>query len=315
MEGKVNYLLVGIFVTLFLAGVFGFAFWLMKYSNYEQMDRYVVYFDESVAGLSKDASVKYMGVDAGIVEDIKVHPTNTQLVAVYLKINHDIVIKEDMQATLKFYGMTGLAYVEISGNNPDAPPLKPKKDEIPIIKSSPSIFAQLDVALADLADKLSSASQKLELLLSEKNIQNVENTLENISAVTGELKTGKTDISNLIKEGVLLEKKASLILKKIDRVTDGIDPEFGKDIQKTLKEFKTASKEMKILMKNINKTVKRGDYDLKKITKPTLQKLSNMIDEISELSIKMEDAVEEIKESPSDLLFKKRAIKPGPGEN
>jgi len=315
MEGKVNYLFVGIFVTLFLAGSFSFAFWLIKYNNYEQMDHYVVYFEESVAGLSKDASVKYMGVDAGIVEDIKVHPTNTQLVAVYLKINHNIIIKEDMQATLKFYGMTGLAYVEISGNNSKAPPLKHKKGEVPVIKSSPSIFTKLDVTIANLADKLSSASQKLEHLLSEKNIKNIENTIENISEVTEELKTDKTDISALIKEGVLLEKRASLVLQKIDNITNSFDSSFGKDIQKTLKEFKTTSKEMKILIKNINKTVKRGDYDLKKITKPTLQKLSNMIDEISELSIKMEDAVEEIKESPSDLLFKKRAIKLGPGEN
>ena len=312
MEGRVNYLLVGIFVALFLAGIFSFAFWLMKYSDYEKMDHYVVYFDESVAGLSKDASVKYMGVDAGIVEDIKVHPKNTQLVAVYLKINHDIKIKENMQATLKFYGMTGLAYVEIFGDNPDAPLLESKAGEIPIIKSSPSIFAKLDDTLADLANKLSLASQKIENLLSEKNIQNVENTLENISAVTGELKTNKTDISNLIKRGIELEEKASLVLQKIEQITVSLD--VGKDIQKTLKEFKTASSQMKTLMHNINKSVKRGDYNLKEITQPTLQRLSIMIDEISDLSAKVEELAEQIEESPSDLLFKSKVIKPGPGE-
>ncbi len=307
MEGRVNYLLVGIFVAGFIAGILGFAFWLMKYSNYEQTNRYVVHFNESVAGLSKDASVKYMGVDAGVVEDIKVHPTNTQLVSVYLKINHNIKIKEDMQATLKFYGMTGLAYVEISGNNPNAPLLNSKTDKIPIIPSSPSIFTKLDETLANLVDKLSTTSQKIDNLLSEKNIQNVEDTLENISAVTGELKTNKTDISSLI-------KKASLVLEKIEQITSSLDGGFGKDIQKTVKEFKTASREMKTLIRNINSTLKRGDYNLKEITEPTLQKLSTMIDEISNLSIKIEEVAQQIEESPSDLIFKREVIKLGPGE-
>lgn len=307
MEGRVNYLLVGIFVAGFIAGTVGFAFWLMKYSNYEQMNRYVVHFNESVAGLSKDASVKYMGVDAGVVEDIKVHPTNTQLVSVYLKINQEIKIKEDMQATLKFYGMTGLAYVEITGNNPDAPLLKSKTDEIPIIQSSPSIFTKLDETLADLVDKLSATSQKIDNLLSEKNIQNVENTLENISAVTGELKTNKTDISSLI-------KKASLVLKKIELITNNLDAELGKDIQKSVREFKTTSRAMKTLIRNINNALKRGDYNLKEISEPIFQKLSTMIDEISELSTKIEEVTQQIEESPSDLIFKREVIKLGPGE-
>jgi phospholipid/cholesterol/gamma-HCH transport system substrate-binding protein len=308
MEGRVNYLLVGIFVTVFLAGIFSFAFWLIKYSNYEQMNHYVVHFNESVAGLSKDASVKYMGVDAGVVEDIKVHPTNTLLVSVYLKINHDIKIKEDMQATLKFYGMTGLAYIEISGTNPNAPLLKSETDEIPIIQSSPSIFTKLDETLADLVDKLSTTSQKIDQLLSKKNIQNVESTLENISAVTGELKTNKTDISNLI-------KKASLVIEKIEGITNNLDTDLGKDIQTSVKEFKAASRQIKILIHTINNSLKRGDYNLKEITHPTLQKLSTMIDEISNLSIKIEEVAEQIEESPSDLLFKREVIKLGPGEH
>ncbi len=248
-----------------------------------------------------------MGVDAGVVEDIKVHPTNTQLVSVYLKINHNIKIKEDMQATLKFYGMTGLAYVEISGNNPDTPLLKSKTDKIPIIPSSPSIFTKLDETLANLVDKLSTTSQKIDNLLSEKNIQNVEDTLENISAVTGELKTNKTDISSLI-------KKASLILEKIEQITSSLDGGFGKDIQKSVREFKTASRQMKTLIRNINNTLKRGDYNLKEITEPTLQKLSTMIDEISNLSIKIKEVAQQIEESPSNLIFKREVIKLGPGE-
>ncbi len=293
MEGKVNYLVVGIFVALFITGAIGFAFWLMKYSSYEQPQHFVVYFDESVAGLSKDASVKYMGVDAGVVENIKVHPTDTQLVAVYLKLNHDIKIKTDMQATLKFYGMTGLAYVEISGHDTHAPLLVAKKGEIPVIKSSPSLFVKLDQILIDLSDKLSLTLGKVNRLVSDKNLQNIESTLANISDVTQELNNNREDITALIQQG----------------------GESITEITGTLKEFKTTSQSIKNLTKRINLSIRQGDYNLKEISDPMVQKISDMIENINDLSSKMQETVEAIEDSPSDLLFKHKTFKPGPGEN
>lgn len=307
MEGKVNYLVVGIFVATFLAGIFGFAFWLMKQGQYEKMDRYVVYFDESVAGLNKDASVKYMGVDAGVVEDIRVHPTNTNLVAVYLKINHDIKIREDMQATLKFYGMTGLAYVEIFGHDPHAPLLKPKKGEIPVIKSAPSIFAQLDVTLAKLAKEFSTITQKTERLLSDKNLRHLESTLAGVSAVTSELATRKEEIGNLIHNAALLESKAEQTLRKIDQLTGSFGPTFTKETKATLQSIRHLAREME-------HALKRGDFDLRSLSEPTLRKFSSLIEHIDDLSNEMEETLHTFQQSPGDLLFKKSTPKPGPGE-
>jgi len=314
MEGRVNYLLVGTFVALFITAIFGFAFWLMKYSNYEKMDRYVVYFDESVSGLNRDASVKYMGVDAGIVEDIKVHPHNTQLVAVYLKIRHGIKIKEDMEATLKFYGMTGLAYVEISGHNPDAPLLKARSGEIPVIRSAPSIFAKLDETLAKLAEELSVTMQKLGTLLNDKNLHNIEKSIENISLVSEELKNHKSDISTLISKGQMLEEKAHATLEKFDRFLASMPHSLGKEMKHTLKEFQTTAKEIKKAVHYMDQTIKRGDYNVKEISEPALKKLSVLMDDLSDLSNRMDETLEMFQQSPSDLFFKEQITKPGPGE-
>jgi len=314
MEGKVNYLYVGIFVALFITGILSFAFWLMKYNSYEKPNHYVVYFDESIAGLSKDASVKYMGVDAGIVENIKVHSTNTQLVAVYLKLNHDIKIKEDMRATLKFYGMTGLAYVEIFGTDTNSTLLTAKEGEIPVIKSSPSLFVRLDEIIIDLSTKFSVALSKINTLLSENNIQHVESSLENINAITKELNTNKSDITSLIKETSNTMIEIEKTFYKINQMTGQLNSTFGTDLQAMMQEFKYTSSSIKKLTRNIDKSLKRGDYNLKEVSEPMMQKLSIMIEEINTLSIKIEDTVEQIQESPSDLLFKSKAVKLGPGE-
>ncbi len=314
MEGRVNYLLVGIFVTLFITGIFTFAFWLMKYNNYEQMDRYIVYFNESVAGLNKDSSVKYLGVDAGVVEDIKVASHDEGLVAVYLKINHDIKIKTDMKATLKFYGMTGLAYVEISGEKSDAPLLKQKGSNLPVIHSSPSVFAKIDVTLAKLADDFSLTLQSIQTLLDNKNLKNIESSLKNINELTTELKSNKKDISTLIKKGIKIEKKAIDTLEKFDRIAYEFDTSISKNIQKSLKEFRYSAKELSLLIHHVDKTLKRGDYNIKEISDPIIFQLSSLIRKLELLSDKMDETIDQFNQNPSDLLFKKTPLKRGPGE-
>ncbi|MDA3869223.1 MAG: hypothetical protein PF589_04615, partial [Gammaproteobacteria bacterium] len=59
MESKANNLLVGSFVIIFIIGLVGFIFWLEDLRSMDDDVFYKVYFEESVAGLSRNASVKY----------------------------------------------------------------------------------------------------------------------------------------------------------------------------------------------------------------------------------------------------------------
>lgn len=296
MEGRVNYLAVGIFVFLFLAGIFSFAFWLMKYSQYEEMHRYVVYFDESVAGLSKDASVKYMGVDAGVVEDIHVAPHNTQQVAVYLKIRDDIAIKKDMQATLKFYGLTGLAYVEIFGHDPHAPLLQPKEDEVPVIRSAPSIYARLDETLAKLTQQFSTTLTRVDTLLNDDNLRSIHDSLANVASVTDVLSKNRNDIATILKRGISLEKRLGETLTKT-----------GRETTRTLKTFRRT-------LQQVQRSLKRGDYNLKEISRPTLRHIDMLIEKLDILTDEMDTTIRHVRQSPADLLFKRTIPQPGPGE-
>ncbi len=308
MEGRVNYLGVGIFVTLFMAGLFGFAFWLMKYGTTESYSRYLVYFDESVAGLSRDAAVKYMGVDIGTVEKMRVDPKNTSVVEVYLKLNQDVTIKEDMRATLKFYGMTGLAYVEITGKNPNAPKLRPKEGEsLPVIPSSPSIYARLDETLAHIASKLTITLGKIETLLSEENLRKFGHTLAHIESVTRTLAEKKGDIATLIERANTLEIRAGKALERIEGAFASFDDTFVSDLKSTMLELKN-------MTKNLNTTLRRGDYNLKAIAGPTLRRLDRLIKHLDEATGRVEETLEQLQESPSDLLFKRTPPKKGPGE-
>ena len=72
MEPKVNYVVVGIFVVLLGFLLVAVVLWLGKGLDREVYDRYYAYMEESVAGLSVDAAVKYRGVEVGRSEGRRV---------------------------------------------------------------------------------------------------------------------------------------------------------------------------------------------------------------------------------------------------
>ena len=292
MESRVNYIIVGIFVLLFTIGMLVFVFWLGKYGGADEYVYYKAYMTESVSGLSREASVKYRGVEVGIVEKVEIDPDNSEQVALLLKVKKNTPIKEDMSVTMKFYGLTGLAFIEIGGGSKHSPLLVKKGDDIPVIKAAPSVFARLDESLSTLAGKLTKTLNSMDVLLSEKNLDNVSVALANVKDFTSQIKNFQGEIQGLMKKSVHMEDKIIQASEKVAEASDGV-----KEVAEALE-----------------KGFNRGDYDLKEISSKSLNKFDDLLGSLKVLTGEIEEAVVSIKNSPGDLLFKQTEQKLGPGE-
>src|SRR4030043_1521706 len=166
MEAKVNYTIVGVFVLLLGGALLGVAFWLSAGGQFQRdQQRYPAYFDESVAGLNRNAPVRYRGVEVGRVVEIALAPDQSGRVQVLMKINRDTPIKQDTIAKLKMQGLTGLASLELSGGSALAPPLTKGKDqEYPVIPTQHSFLKQLDTAVSGLMSNLTETSENINAL-------------------------------------------------------------------------------------------------------------------------------------------------------
>ena len=122
MEAKVNFAVVGVFVLVLgpalIAGVLWFTSGKYYRKNYEI---YQTYMTESVSGLNLDAPVRYRGVDVGRVRRIALAPGNVEQVQLTLDIDRGTPVKEDTIAVLQTQGLTGIAYVELTGGSRDLP--------------------------------------------------------------------------------------------------------------------------------------------------------------------------------------------------
>ena len=292
MESKINYIIVGIFVVLFGIGLAVFSFWLEKYGVQEDFRYYKTYMKESVSGLSREASVKYRGVDVGIVETIRINPENSEEVELLLRVKKETPIKEDMVVILKFYGLTGLAFVEVESGSKKSPLLISQNGEIPIIKSAPSIYTKLNESLPDIAQKLSTALGKIDILLNGENLANIQESIDNIKEISLYIKNYEDEIDILVDKSVVMEEK---VISSFNKVADAAD-------------------EFKQMASGIEKSLQQGDYNLREMSSATFEQAKELLDELQILTVELEEMVLSIQRSPRDLFFKQAAQKLGPGE-
>lgn len=322
MESRVNYTAVGVFVILLTVALVGFAFWLGKY-NQDERDyrRYHLYITESVAGLAPEAAVKFHGVDVGTVEKIRINPHNSEEVELTLKIRKETPIKTDSTGILKFYGITGLAFIEIAGGSKDAPLLPKGENGISVIPSSPSLIKRLDESLSNVAAKLSVTLDHADRLFSDRNVDNVAQTLESLRSVTAKIDAYQSQIKEVLNQTAVLEHNATESFHALQEAagsikgtSDNVNTLIQTKATSTLESLEATSRESHRMIRQIEESFRRGDYDLRAIASPTTEQLNEMLEQTRSLSIEMEETLRTLKESPSDLLFKKSTPQPGPGE-
>lgn len=166
MEEKVNFTVVGMFVLVLSAALISGVLWLSSGRSYgTTYDTYLIYMKESVAGLNLNAPVRYRGVEVGRVRKIALAPGNVEEVQVTLAIESGTPIKVDTVAVLQTQGLTGIAFVDLTGGSRDSPALTARAGEPhPVIETGPSLMVRLDASLIDAARTLKNAARLSEEL-------------------------------------------------------------------------------------------------------------------------------------------------------
>jgi len=303
MESRVNYMITGAFVLLFGAALLGFVFWMGKY-GYENrsFDLYKVYLDESVSGLNVESPVKFRGVKVGSVKSIKISKTYPDKIEVTLQIEKGTPIRENVLAMLGSQGITGLKYIEITADRnyreKNPPLIKKNKNGFGVIRPGKSFLGKLGDSATTIAEKADTLLKKLNILLKEKNMENFEKILENTENATAYVKDKTKDIDRVI-----------------EQIKNLLSDDNLKNAKSILKELKLVSREAKMLMAKIRSELKKGKFDLKKISEESLDHLDEVLEETKRTLRSAQNMVEDLQRSPSDIIFKSKEVKYGPGED
>ncbi|HJM52211.1 MAG TPA: MlaD family protein [Alphaproteobacteria bacterium] len=199
METRANHMLIGAFVLLVVAGIFGFVIWLAKIEIDREFSYYHIYFEGSVSGLNKAGEVRYKGIPVGSVKEIVIDPQNPNRVRVRIEVAANTPVREDSEATLELQGITGVSYVQLSGGDPKSPKLKRKKGEaLPIIASRPSQFEELFAGAPELINRVILLVGEATKIFSPENRVAVGDILENLQILSASFADRSAKIESII---------------------------------------------------------------------------------------------------------------------
>lgn len=304
MEEKVNFAVVGIFVLVLSAALIGGVLWFSSGKSYRMVyDVYQTYMKESVAGLNLNAPVRYRGVEVGRVQKIALAPGNVEQVQLTLDIEHGTPVKVDTVAVLQTQGLTGLAFVELTGGSRDAPALKAQAGEkYPVIKTGPSLMTRLDSAITALLTNLNRASENFNALMDEDNRRAVRNTLKDIEVLSRTLAARSTAIDASL-------ANAARTMENTARLSNEL-PQLAQRIQRSADAFDRMANELA----HAGASAGSALDSTQQFTNETLPEVHQLVIELRGLTGSLQRVSGELEQNPSALLYGKPAAKRGPGE-
>ena len=290
---------VGAFVISATVIAIGAAIWLGASRLFEETKTYVTYFSESVQGLDPGAAVRYRGVPAGRVADIRVAP-DRNLIEVALDIDAKIakVIEGDetIRARLELSGITGLRYIEMERRSGDAltqaPALtfKPPHDLIPSMRSS---FKAIQSALEDVYDRVMKVDLGGISTDARAALQSANHVLQDprLDAVLTNLKS--------------TSESADKVAKNLETMTVGV--KLGPAVDNATQ----ATADAKTLVENISKGVKGEELGaaLTQLNRLALSAqqfiigLQSTLDRLDHAVGNLQGLTEQVRQQPSLLLF------------
>jgi phospholipid/cholesterol/gamma-HCH transport system substrate-binding protein len=304
----VNYTLVGAFVLILCTALIAGLLWLVSGGLlHRQVDLYLSIVDESVNGLSVSAPVKYNGVDVGQVRSIALDATNTQRVLLTFAIKRGTPITVDTRAVLKTQGLTGIAYVDLSGGGHGAAPLVASvPGGLPVIPTKASLSARLeDVLTAGLA-KLERTTARVDELLSPANLAALSSTLADVATVSRTVAARSAAIDGAISH-------AGRTLAHTDRAAEQLTPAIVR-IERAADALETMADDTALASRQVNQTVAAVGADAKRLTADSLQELPRLLAELQALSASVRRVSEAAERNPASALFGRAGTPLGPGE-
>jgi len=227
METRANYILIGIFTLLSILGTLAFFIWLASVQVNKQYQNYGILL-EDVSGLDPSGDVFFNGISVGRVIGLRIADEDPSKVFTTIEIEADTPIRSDTIAQLQSQGVTGVAYISLSGGTPSAPPLVENAQGWRIIPSRRSSLQSLVEDAPDLLEEATRLLEQFQVLTGPENQTYVTNILRNLDASSGRLDQALNDFSEI--SGTVRDATAQITL-----FTDRLDT-IGASVTNTLEQ-------------------------------------------------------------------------------
>ena len=187
METRANYALIGAFVLIATMAVAVFTVWLGQSQFRQDFEAYDIVFEGPVS-LEQGASVRYIGIKVGEVSWVRIDRGDQSKVRARIRVDAETPVKVDSTASIQLAGITGITFVQITAGSPKAAPLRARPGQpVPVIKAERTQLDEIFAGGAEVLGKANRTIERVNLILTDENIESLSATIRNIETLSGQL--------------------------------------------------------------------------------------------------------------------------------
>lgn len=320
METKANYTIVGIFTLIVIAAAFGFVYWMAEFGRGGPTAQLTIRIPGSANGLSVGSPVRFNGIPVGTVRGLAIDNDDPEFSIAFTEVQADAPVFQNTRAVLEIQGLTGAAYIELSGGRKDGERILQKAFDsgVPaeltadlssvtnLLATADKILKRADGAISELQGFVQDARGPLTQTVRNaetfsnalaSNSDGIENFLESLSSlsttvqsVSVRLDSTLTAVEDLVK--AVDAQKIDSILSNVDKVTSDVAASSSgiqsvmDSVQRTAANFEKAGSDAQGVLKRADTLLSAVDP----------AKVGNAVNDISAATADARNAISSFKQ-------------------
>lgn len=300
METRSNHVLVGSVVLILLALLALFTVWLARLNSTTEKE-YDIFFRQAVEGLAKGSAVSFSGVPVGQVKDIALYRPDPQFVRVRISIDPETPILQGTTASIQS-SFTGPSNVQLDGAVKGAPPIKcPEVDPrsacplgVPVIPTKPGGLGAIFASAPRLLERLTTLTERLTELLSDRNQVSLSNILANTDRLTRALADRGPEIAATLAETRTTLQKAGVAAEQIGQLAQTTNGLVETDVRPAVQNLTKAIASAQHSMDTLDATIGDARPGVQNFSQKTLPEIGQLVQDLRQMSMALSSVAEKI---------------------
>jgi len=299
VERDARYAAVAVFALAVIAAAFAFVWWYSGKGDRRSYERYEIYFEGSVSGLSQGSPVRYLGVDVGRVQNLAVDRRDPGRVKVIAEVDSEAPLSGATRARLGLLGLTGLLYIDLQ-LDPEADPARElvAGQRYPVIQSRKGDIEAFLERLPDLVRHAGTVMARIEALLADENVAAVGESLRNVREASAGLPELTRTAAALAADLRNTAAEATTLTQRLNGVAAG--SQAGLD--STIKSAQVASEKLARTAESLERVVVGNEAALSGLAGSGAAELQQLVFDVRDASAEVRALARALRENPSSLL-------------
>jgi phospholipid/cholesterol/gamma-HCH transport system substrate-binding protein len=225
METRANYAIVGFFTLLVVAAAFGFVYWMAQYGRSGPTAEVAIRIPGSANGLSVGSAVRFNGIPIGSVRSLTIDPEDPRYSIAFTEVQTSAPIYPSTKAVLEVQGLTGAAYIEMSGGRTDEENLLKTSEETgrpAVLIADQSSVTNLLATADKILQRADDAIGQIQGFVTDARGP-LTRTIEHAEAFTGALSSNSDAIDDFLRSLSTLSVTFNRVSERVDSTLEAVD--------------------------------------------------------------------------------------------